>query len=760
MNNIALRLMIIDDNPAIHQDFIKVLTDNSRTRSFTELDEELFGDDEDNAEGKEGLLPQFIIDTSEQGQEGVEKIKKALAEGKQYALAFVDIRMPPGWDGLETIKQIWMVDKDIQVVICTAYSDYTWDETVQKLGISDNLLVLKKPFDKVAVRQLACALTRKWLLAKESRAHTEQLHQLVSERTQSLQHSLSLLKATIESSTDGIVVVDLHGKIIDYNSQFLKIWNIPKQLLESKEEKKVIEHITNMLYTPNEYLGLHQQLVDHTEETSLKIIKVKENRIIECYSQPHSVNTETVGRVWSFRDITDRALLEQKLEYQAMHDSLTGLPNRILLDDRIRQAIANSGRYHKFFAVLFIDLDRFKLVNDSLGHEFGDKLLKAIAKRLSSLIRTEDTLARLGGDEFVLAIPGLKNPEDSAAIAQKILSSFNRPFHIATREINIVASMGISVYPSNGKTATTLLKNADIAMYEAKEKGGSQFKFYTNKLNQQLSKQMQLEADLRNGLVKKEFFLLYQPQFNLKDRKLQAVEALLRWQNPKRGLVLPIDFIPLAEESGLIVPIGEWVIEEVCRQINAWRESGLPNIRVAVNVGTPQLKQSNFAMIVSRLLKQYQIDPQYIEIEITENVIIAHTEIHRMIQQLKKLGVKIVLDDFGTGNSSLNYLKRIPFDRLKIDQSFVQNINKSRSDEVIIEAIIAMARSLNFKVLAEGVETQNQMEFLAGQRCDEVQGYLLSRPVSADTVHQILTDEIAQSTKSKKKKRNNRSNQG
>lgn len=760
MNNIALRLMIIDDNPAIHQDFIKVLTDNSRTRSFTELDEELFGDDEDNAEGKEGLLPQFIIDTSEQGQEGVEKIKKALAEGKQYALAFVDIRMPPGWDGLETIKQIWMVDKDIQVVICTAYSDYTWDETVQKLGISDNLLVLKKPFDKVAVRQLACALTRKWLLAKESRAHTEQLHQLVSERTQSLQHSLSLLKATIESSTDGIVVVDLHGKIIDYNSQFLKIWNIPKQLLESKEEKKVIEHITNMLYTPNEYLGLHQQLVDHTEETSLKIIKVKENRIIECYSQPHSVNTETVGRVWSFRDITDRALLEQKLEYQAMHDSLTGLPNRILLDDRIRQAIANSGRYHKFFAVLFIDLDRFKLVNDSLGHEFGDKLLKAIAKRLSSLIRTEDTLARLGGDEFVLAIPGLKNPEDSAAIAQKILSSFNRPFHIATREINIVASMGISVYPSNGKTATTLLKNADIAMYEAKEKGGSQFKFYTNKLNQQLSKQMQLEADLRNGLVKKEFFLLYQPQFNLKDRKLQAVEALLRWQNPKRGLVLPIDFIPLAEESGLIVPIGEWVIEEVCRQINAWRESGLPNIRVAVNVGTPQLKQSNFAMIVSRLLKQYQIDPQYIEIEITENVIIAHTEIHRMIQQLKKLGVKIVLDDFGTGNSSLNYLKRIPFDRLKIDQSFVQNINKSRSDEVIIEAIIAMARSLNFKVLAEGVETQNQMEFLAGQRCDEVQGYLLSRPVSADTVHQILTDEIAQSIKSKKKKRNNRSNQG
>ncbi|KTC98406.1 EAL domain-containing protein [Legionella erythra] len=759
MNNIALRLMIIDDNPAIHQDFIKVLTGNSRTRTFTELDEELFGDDQGNAEEKECLLPQFIIDTSEQGQEGVEKIKKALAEGKQYALAFVDIRMPPGWDGLETIRQIWKVDKDIQVVICTAYSDYTWDETVQKLGISDNLLVLKKPFDKVAVRQLACALTRKWLLAKESRVHTEQLHQLVSERTQSLQHSLSLLRATIESSTDGIVVVDLHGKIIDYNSQFLKIWNIPKQLVESKEEKKVMHHITNMLYHPNEYQDLHQQLVEHTEETGLKIIKVKENRIIECYSQPHCVNTETVGRVWSFRDITDRALLEQKLEYQAMHDSLTGLPNRILLDDRIRQAIANCARYHKFFAVLFIDLDRFKLVNDSLGHEFGDKLLKAIAKRLSSLIRSEDTLARLGGDEFVLVIPGLKNPEDSASIAQKILTSFNRPFHIANREINIVASMGISVYPSNGKTATTLLKNADIAMYEAKEKGGSQFKFYTNKLNQQLSKQVQLEADLRNGLLKNEFFLLYQPQFNLQDRKLQAVEALLRWQNPKRGLVLPIDFIPLAEESGLIVPLGEWVIEEVCRQINAWKESGLPDIRVAINVGTQQLRQSNFAMTVSRLLKQYHIDPQYIEIEITENVIIAHTEIHRMIQQLKKLGVKIVLDDFGTGNSSLNYLKRIPFDRLKIDQSFVQNINKSRSDEVIIEAIIAMARSLNFKVLAEGVETQNQMEFLAGQRCDEVQGYLLSRPVSADTVNQILSDEIAQHRKSKKRKKTNQSNQ-
>lgn len=736
MNDPDLRIIVIDDNPAIHQDFIKVLSIKEHSQVFKDLDEQLFGK---NSQEHRNLLPHFQIDTAEQGREGVEKIKVALEEEKPYALAFVDIRMPPGWDGLETIVRMWEIDKDIQVVICTAYSDYSWEKTIQKLGMSDNLLILKKPFDKIAVRQLACALTRKWVLAKESKIHTESLHQIVNERTESLQQSLSLLRATIESSTNGILVVDLLKKVVDYNQQFVKIWDIPQFILEVKDEDLLFKYMLSLLNKSDEFLNQLNRLYDKIDDSTVQLVKFKnQEKIIECHSQPHRINTKTVGRVWSFRDITERAFLERKLEHQATHDSLTDLPNRVLLTDRIQQTIHIAARRHQEFAILFFDLDRFKLINDSLSHKVGDTLLLAVAKRLSELLRGEDTLARLGGDEFVMIIPELKKPENLVNIAQKILRSFSQPFYIAGREILISTSIGISLYPTDGKTISKLLKNADLAMYHAKEEGGNQFKFYTPKLNENICYRLQLESELRRALMNHEFFLLYQPQFDMDERSLVGVEALIRWKHPKKGTIFPFDFIHIAEESGLIVPIGEWVIHEVCKQLQTWKKNKLPLIRISINITTQQLKQANFAKMLGSIIKKYEVDPEHLEIEITENVIITHVEIQHMIQKIKKLGVKIVLDDFGTGNSSINYLKKIHFDRLKIDQTFVQNISRSKSDEVIIEAIIAMARSFNFKVLAEGVENEKQIKFLKEKNCDGVQGFLLSKPVFAEEITKIL----------------------
>ncbi|KTD21600.1 EAL domain-containing protein [Legionella londiniensis] len=736
MQNTDFRIIIIDDNPNIHQDVIKVLTPHTSTDDFVQLDKALFG--ENKEESFDQFLPAFQFATASQGKEGLEKIKLAYREGKPYALAFVDVRMPPGWDGIETIKQIWKIDPEIQIVICTAHSDYSWEETIHELGMSDNFLILKKPFDNVAVRQLACALTQKWLLTKESKKQTAYLNQVVKEQTQSFQQSLSLLRATLESSTEGVLVVDLKGNIIDYNTRLYEMLGLPKSLLESGEESLFHEYLTCKMVEPDSYITNLDKLHKHKEISNRLVIKLNEGKIFECCSQPHRLMDKTVGRVWSFRDITERAFLEKKLEYQATHDALTELPNRVLLYDRIRQEIANSMRYNKQFAILFFDLDRFKLVNDSLGHEFGDKLLCQVAKRLSGMIRKVDTLARIGGDEFILLLSGLRHEEELMHIAVKLVNSFNQPFVIEGHELNITASIGITLYPTNGTTASKLLKNADLAMYQAKENGGNQFKYYTERLNKEAKLRLKQEMELRRAIANNEFFLVYQPQFDIRQQKFLSLEALIRWQHPKKGVILPISFIPAAEESGLIISLGEWVIQEVCKQINLWRQEGLPFMRVAVNVATQQLKQADFAETVSEILKKYKIPPEYLEIEITENVIVTHTEVLSMVKRLKKIGVRIVLDDFGTGNSCLNYLKQIKIDRLKIDRSFVANIARSQSDEVIIEAIIAMAQSMNFKVLAEGVENQQQINFLKKKQCDEVQGFFYCKPITPDLVVEYI----------------------
>ncbi len=744
MSDVELHIMIIDDNPAIHQDFIKVLTTTTVCSEMNDLDQQLFDDELDFSNARQinldNALPQFIFDTAYQGKDGVDAIRNSLAQGIHYSLAFVDIQMPPGWDGIETIKHMWLVDPDIQVVICTAYSDYTWEETVKELGIGDNYFILKKPFDLVAVRQLACALTRKWTLAKAAKRATEMLLETLEQKNESLQQSLSLLRSTIESSADGIVVVDLNQQIIDFNSKFKALWNLPSSLLESKNGLLIRDFMLSQMEQKKDYLAQIKHLEREIDEVmNHTTITLNGGAVFECYSQPHRVNNTIIGRVWSFRDITERARLERKLEHQASHDILTELPNRALLMDRIQHLIESSRRRNKQFGVLFFDLDRFKLINDSLTHEAGDNLLKLVAMRWSHLLRKEDTIARIGGDEFVMIVSDITTDESIIIVVDKIIQSLNTTFRIAERDVTISTSIGISIYPKDGTTVNSLLKNADLAMYLAKERGGNQFQFYDDEeLNDHADKTLKLEMELRQALIKNEFIIYYQPQFDMENKCLLSAEALIRWQHPERGLLLPLDFIPTAEMCGLIVPMGEWVIDQVCQQIRTWHDKGLPWARIAVNIATQQLKQINFDKVVRTILDKHQIEPQFLELEITENVVITNVDIFRMINQLKEIGVKIVLDDFGTGNSSLNYLKHLNIDRLKIDQSYIKNITSSRSDEVIIEAIIAMARSFNFKVLAEGVETSIQMNYLKTTHCDEVQGFLFSKPISARELEQFL----------------------
>jgi len=430
--------------------------------------------------------------------------------------------------------------------------------------------------------------------------------------------------------------------------------------------------------------------------------------------------------------------LRYEIEYQATHDILTSLPNRALLADRISHAIEKGRRYKTKFYVLFFDLDHFKLVNDSLSHPAGDQLLQAVVNRIKGVIRGEDTFARFAGDEFVIVIESAKKQEDIGKVLVKILKCFAKPFQTPDFEILITASIGISVFPADGDDPDELLRMADIAMYRAKDQGGNRFQFFTAELGKRAAERLGKETELRLAIANEEFFLCYQPQIDSVTKKMRSVEALLRWQHPAKGVILPLEFIPLAEETGLIAPLGEWALREVCKQNKRWQNQGYPKIRVAVNIAAHQIRHGELTKTIYNILQETGLEPKYLELELTENVIINDPNIISIVKELKKLGVYISLDDFGSGCSSLNFLRQIPIDRLKIDQSFIKNINTGSDDEVIIQAIISMAHNLNLDILAEGVETQQQLNFLQLHNCLCIQGFYFSQPLLAAEMEKVF----------------------
>ncbi|MEO6354554.1 MAG: EAL domain-containing protein [Burkholderiaceae bacterium] len=448
--------------------------------------------------------------------------------------------------------------------------------------------------------------------------------------------------------------------------------------------------------------------------------------------------------------IAARNLAEQvetaavQLDHLAHHDVLTNLPNRMLLQDRLGQAIELAHRQGKQLALMFMDLDRFKQINDSLGHAIGDQLLQSVAQRLVACVRHSDTISRQGGDEFVLLLHTIEHAEDAAISAQKILEALALPHRIDRHDLHISVSIGISVYPGNGLDAETLIKRADTAMYHAKETGRNNYTFFEPGMHDRAVQRQSIEASLRNALERQEFVLHYQPKVRLANRTIVGVEALIRWQHPEQGLLLPAQFVSIAEDCGLILPIGRWVLREACLQACAWQRAGLPPITVAVNTSALELRTKDFLDNVRATLTDTQLAPQFLELELTENVLMrdaASTDL--VLHALAELGVKLTIDDFGTGYSSLSYLRQFPVDTLKIDQSFVNQMTSNEDDATIVSAIISMGKSLQKRVIAEGVETAEQYAILLARHCDEGQGYYFGAPMTAEALADLLKTGLA-----------------
>lgn len=553
-------------------------------------------------------------------------------------------------------------------------------------------------------------------------------------------------QVTLQSIGDGVITTDMAGNLEYLNpaaeeltgwsngdargKPLFKVFNI----IHEKSGKPAENPITKCLRE-----GRIISLTNHT----ILIRRDGHRFVIENSAAPiRNRQGDIIGAVLAFHDVSEKQALLKQLSYQAHHDALTGLPNRLLFYDRLRQALAQARRKKQKVAILFLDMDRLKLINDTFGHKVGDQLLKAAAQRLRESLREGDTIARQGGDEFIILLPDLGQEADASIVAEKILQLFAQPFILANHEVFATTSIGISLFPMDGEDSETLVRHADTAMYYAKEQGRNNYQFFTIGLNKSTKDRLALENNLRKALEREEFIIFYQPKIDLFSGKITGMEALLRWQHPQKGLISPAQFIPIAEETGLIVPIGEWVLRSACAQNMAWQEAGYPPRRVSVNLSVRQFRQTNLVHTIARILRETGLEPNWLELEITESMAMEDVDFTIMIlRDLKEMGIKLSIDDFGTGFSSLNYLKRFPLDTLKIDKSFVGDIGTTPDGAEIVTAIVSLAQNLHLRVIAEGVETQEQFHFLRQKKCDEMQGYLFSRPISAPEFERMLSED-------------------
>jgi len=613
------RILLIDDTPSIHEDFRRILSGTGATSEIDAAEEALFGEVNGSAD-----VACFDVDSAHQGREGLERVRESLEANRPYALAFVDMRMPPGWDGVETIREIWNVDPRLQIVICTAHSDYSWDEVLGHLGVEDRLLILKKPFDNIEVAQLASALTAKWQMTRQAELKVSRLEAAVQDRTREL----------------GIA---------------------------NKELEALVHKVTKL----------------------------------------------------------------------AMHDALTGLPNRLLFADRATQMLASRPRDHSCPVVLMLDLDRFKEVNDTLGHHTGDRLLEIAATRLARAVRPEDTVARLGGDEFAVLLTAINDSAAALEAAARIRLVLAEPYHLDGMTLQVETSIGVALHPEHSDTVPRLLQLADVAMYQAKEERTG-IELYRPECDIHTPDRLDLLGSVRRAIENGELEMHFQPSVSFPHGRPVGVEALVRWKHPGRGLLYPDAFLDLVEQAGMMRQLTHIALAKSLAQAAQWWSAGI-ELPVAVNVSVRDLSDTGFGDVVADLLRDHQLPARALKLEITEHVLMADpARMTHALESMGRLGVDLSLDDFGTGYSSLVHLKRLPVSEIKVDRSFVQRMTTDADDAAIVRSIVDLAHSLGLRVVAEGVETVETWRALEALGCDIAQGYLISRPVPGDEVTRWL----------------------
>ena len=555
-----------------------------------------------------------------------------------------------------------------------------------------------------------------------------------------LRNALSLLTATLDATADGILVVDTDGRVTSSNRRFMEMWHVPEPLVGSGGDDAAVSFVLEQVANPDAFLAKLEELTSQPEAESHDTLQFKDGRVFERHSTPQRVDGEVVGRVWSFRDVTDRKRLEDELSYQAFHDSLTGLANKALFQDRLQHATARMERTGGHLAVLFLDLDNFKTINDSLGHAAGDEMLSRVAEVLVGCLRKIDTAARLGGDEFAVLVEDIGQRDDAIRLARRILTAIRRPVVVGPKQVSATVSIGIT-FDVPGITSDQLLRNADLAMYTAKERGKNRFEEYATEMHTTVMDRLEVEADLHRALVGGEIIVHYQPIVDLTRDAIFGFEALARWRHPRRGLLNPVSFIPFAEETDLINRIDSLVLAAACAQTRAWQlehELG-SDLAISVNVSSRRLIDVTLADDVAAVLDSVGLAASSLILEITESAMMRDTEVAaRNLGDLKSLGVRIALDDFGTGYSSLSYLERLPIDILKIDRSFVSTIEESKDHVGLAPAIVQLAHTLGHTAIAEGIESPGQAEHLRQMGCPLGQGYHLGVPQDARAAGELL----------------------
>jgi diguanylate cyclase (GGDEF)-like protein/PAS domain S-box-containing protein len=659
--------------------------------------------------------------------ETMREAEKHLAQGATDII-LLDLGLPDT-QGLESIRRARAVAPHVPLVVLTSLDDESMAAQALQAGVQDYLIK-----GQIDARGLLQALR----YAVERKSMQEELFQ-----------EKELAQVTLNSIGDAVICTDISGNITFLNLVAVRMTGWSRDEAAGKPMAEVFRVLdaTSHKTTPNPVeMAVGQNRTVHLPPNCILIQRDGSEIPIEDSVAPiHDRAGQATGAVIVFRDVSSTQTMAVQMAHSAHHDFLTGLPNRKLLNDRVGQAIASARRSMKKVAVLFLDLDGFKHINDSLGHSIGDRLLQSIAKRLVDSVRGTDTVSRQGGDEFVVLLSEVEGLDSVTTTVRRLLQVGTEPHAIDQHDLHVTTCIGVSIYPDDGLDAETLIKNADTAMYQAKDNGRQSYQFFKPAMNVRAVERQSIEGSLRRALERQEFALHYQPKINLNTGQISGAEALLRWTHPTRGAVSPAQFIPVAEDCGLILPIGNWVLREACKQARTWMDTGLPLCAMGVNISAVEFRNEGFLEGVFSILKDTGLDPKFLELELTESVLMRRPEsTASILQALRAEGVRVAVDDFGTGYSSLSYLQKFSIDALKIDQSFVRRITTAPVETTIVTTVISMARSLKLRVVAEGVETIRELEFLQAHQRDEAQGYYFSRPVPPEQFAKLLETGITE----------------